>query len=165
MRDLGSPVHSKKLFNEIMTRFPQTARLGIVRHGGEPAAAGLILGFRDTIEIPWASALRKYNPLSPNMLLYWSFLEYGCVERYRYFDFGRTTVGKGTYKFKEQWGAHPKELYWCACNVYHRPITRAARRPKLSQQTLMSFAASAWRLLPVFLTNLVGPRIRRFISL
>ncbi|MEZ5583585.1 MAG: GNAT family N-acetyltransferase [Candidatus Competibacteraceae bacterium] len=64
------------------------------------------------MEIPWASSLRKYNSLSPNMLLYWSVLEFACKKGYRIFDFGRSTPGEGTYRFKEQWGAKPVQLYW-----------------------------------------------------
>jgi len=27
------------------------------------------------------------------------------------FDFGRSTAGSGTYRFKEQWGAVPRQLH------------------------------------------------------
>ena len=112
MRDLGSPVHSKRLFREIFQEFPENAKIGLVKYQGEDVAAGLIFCFRNTVEIPWASSLKKYNGLSPNMLLYWSLLEYSCDKGFQYFDFGRSTPEEGTYKFKEQWGAKPSPLYW-----------------------------------------------------
>lgn len=46
------------------------------------------------------------------MLLYWAMLEYACDQGYRQFDFGRSTPGEGTCRFKEQWGAKSHQLYW-----------------------------------------------------
>jgi hypothetical protein len=28
------------------------------------------------------------------------------------FDFGRSTMNEGTYKFKKQWGCEPTQLHW-----------------------------------------------------
>jgi hypothetical protein len=72
----------------------------------------LVVGDRETLEIPWASTLRAANPDSPNMLLYWKLLEYAVEAGYRRFDFGRSTPGEGTFAFKRQWGAEPVPLHW-----------------------------------------------------
>jgi len=112
MRDLGSPVHSKKLMQHVLFEFGNNAKLIVVYLGKKPLAASLVIGFKDTLENPWSSALRKYSNLSPNMLLYWLMLKYGCDFGFQYFDFGRSTPGEGTYKFKQQWGAEPHTLHW-----------------------------------------------------
>ena len=113
MRDLGSPVHSKKWFLSLLEAYCERAICVMVHMpDGEPAAGGLILCHGKTVSIPWASSLRRMNRWNPNMLLYWTFLEYASNEGYEYFDFGRSTVGEGTYKFKEQWGAQPNALHW-----------------------------------------------------
>ena len=64
------------------------------------------------IEIPWASSIRDFNPLCPNHLLYWHAMETAVAEGVDVFDFGRSTPGEGTFKFKEQWGAEPVPLHW-----------------------------------------------------
>ena len=46
------------------------------------------------------------------MLLYWTFLAFAADNGYGQFDFGRSTPGEGTYRFKSQWGAEPHQLYW-----------------------------------------------------
>jgi hypothetical protein len=46
------------------------------------------------------------------MMLYWGFLEYASDNGFRFFDFGRSTPGEGTYKFKEQWGVQTEPLFW-----------------------------------------------------
>lgn len=160
MRDLGSPVHSKKLFQKIFLHLDRNSKLGIITYNDLPVAAGLILLFRDTVEILWASSLREFNRLSPNMLLYWSFLEYTCNQGFRYFDFGRSTPGGGTYKFKEQWGAEPRRLYW---NVYS-PL-EDCDESSINDSAWMGRAIRVWQKLPVFIANLIGPRIRSSISL
>ena len=83
-----------------------------LREVGRACRIGLFVGFRDMLEIPWAASLRTHNRYSPNMLLYWSVLAFACEKGYRNFDFGRSTPGEGTYRFKEQWGARPVQLYW-----------------------------------------------------
>ena len=113
MRDLGSPVHSLTWIKAVVDSYAENCRVAVVyTPNGEPAAAGIILLQRQTVSIPWASALREYNRLNPNMLLYWTFLEFAADNGHRYFDFGRSTPSEGTYRFKQQWGALPKPLYW-----------------------------------------------------
>jgi FemAB-related protein (PEP-CTERM system-associated) len=160
MRDLGSPVHSKKLFKQISDEFPQNVRIGIVNDQGIPVAAGLIFSFRDTIEIPWASSLKEYNRLSPNMLLYWSLMEYACDNGFKYFDFGRSTPYEGTYKFKDQWGARPATLYW------HNIIFDGHRvNNEDSEKTKFEKAIQYWKKLPLPISNMIGPFVRKNITL
>jgi CelD/BcsL family acetyltransferase involved in cellulose biosynthesis len=160
MRDLGSPVHSKRLFQEICAAFNENARIGIVNYQNKPVAAGMIFCFRDTVEIPWASSLKEYNKFSPNMLLYWSLIEYACSEGYKYFDFGRSTPDEGTYKFKEQWGAKPSPLYW-----HHIILDGKQISNDYSEKSRFERAIEYWKKLPLPISNRVGPLIRKHISL
>ena len=112
MRDLGTPVYAKRLFADVLTTFPGRAHLIVVRLAEKPVAAGLTYRTRGMVEIPWASSIRDYNALCPNHLLYWHALETAAAEGAEVFDFGRSTPGEGTFKFKEQWGAEPVPLHW-----------------------------------------------------
>ena len=111
MRDLGSPVHSKKLILNVLEKFQEKCKIIVVYRGKQPMACSLIVGFKDTVVNPWASSLRKYCRLNPNMLLYWIMLKFSCDNGFKHFDFGRSSPGEGTYKFKEQWGAKPTILH------------------------------------------------------
>ena len=161
MRDLGSPVHSKKLFENILREFGSNVRLGVVKYNETAVAAGLIFCFRDLVEIIWASSLKSLKHLSPNMLLYWSFLEYVTDAGYRQFDFGRSTPDERTYKFKEQWGAKPSTLYWYE-NGLHDCAKTSDRR---TTYRLRQKGEALWKTMPIFLANLVGPMIRKNIGL
>ena len=108
MRDLGSPAHSKLFVKNILESFPENSWLIVIRLTDKPVSAGLLLGHGNTMEIPLASTLREANPLSMNMLLYWEILKLATHHGYKAFDFGRSTKGAGTYRFKQQWGAKPR---------------------------------------------------------
>lgn len=158
MRDLGTPVYPKAFFRNILERFPEQTWIGAVYSGSTPVAAGFLGGFRSRLEIPWASSLRSFNRLSPNMLLYWSCLEFACERGYGTFDFGRSTPGEGTYKFKEQWGAKPHPLYW----YYWLPNGR--EMPQVNPKNpKYRTAIAVWQRLPLSLTRQLGPHIVKYI--
>jgi len=155
MRDLGTPVYAKTFFRNILASFPASSWLCTVYTAEEkPVASAFLIGFRDAIEIPWASSLRAYNQQSPNMLLYWSALTFACEKGYKVFDFGRSTRDGGTYKFKEQWGAKPVQLYWQYWMRNGGPLPELNPRNPRYQ-----IAIKIWQRLPVSLTKLIGPKI------
>jgi serine/alanine adding enzyme len=160
MRDLGSPLHSKKLIKHVLEEFCQKARIVLVYKGSEPLACSIIVGFNDTLENPWASALRQYSRFNPNMLLYWTMLEYACNNGYKYFDFGRSTPNEGTYKFKKQWGAKPEPLHWHFISVNGQPINEDT-----SEKSKFDKAIHYWQKLPVSVTKILGPMIRKHVGL
>jgi serine/alanine adding enzyme len=158
MRDLGTPVYSKAFFEHVLREFPETARVCTVYHGQQAVAAGLVVGFRGRLEIPWASSLRSASRLAPNMLLYWSALKYACETGYQVFDFGRSSPDAGTYRFKEQWGAKPLPLYW------HYWMRTGEALPELNPANpKYRLAIDVWRRLPVAVTRIIGPSIVRNI--
>jgi hypothetical protein len=136
---------------------------------GEPAAGGVILCHSRTVSIPWASSLRRLNRWNPNMLLYWSFLEYASNEGYAYFDFGRSTPDEGTYKFKAQWGAKPEPLHWACYDSC--PASGAVASLKPQPQTAApqgkgrEAAERVIQKTPLMLSRFLGSRLRRYISL
>ena len=160
MKDLGSPVHSKKLMKYVLDGFSQQARIVVVYKDVQPLACSLIIGYKDTLSNPWASALREFSRLSPNMLLYWSMLEYGSDNGYSYFDFGRSTPGEGTYRFKKQWGAEAVPLYW-----HYVSQDGKLRREASSGKNKFEKGAYYWKKLPVSMTKFIGPMIRKRIGL
>ncbi len=69
MRDLGTPVYSRRFFHEVLSVFPEHTRVFVVRLNGRPIAASIVHWHRDRIEVPWASSLREFNALCGNVLL------------------------------------------------------------------------------------------------
>ena len=156
MRDLGSPPHSRKFFHNILTEFP-VARLLLVRSDTQVIGGGLCLVFQDTMLVPWASALRPYFHLCPNNLLYWEAIRSACTQGLQRFDFGRSSLHSGTYNFKKQWGALAESLHWQA-NVAGGDLLNAEHHRGLQG------IVALWKHLPISMTQLIGPFLRRRLS-
>jgi FemAB-related protein (PEP-CTERM system-associated) len=159
MRDLGSPVHSRKFFATILEEFSESARLILVSDGSRTVGGGVCFFFKDSVMMPWASSRRADHPKCPNNLLYWEAIRWACQEGFRCFDFGRSSRGSGTYHFKRQWGAADRPLVW---EIWRRRGQRNAL--VRSSSARYAFAARAWKRLPVPVTRICGPVLRRQMS-
>lgn len=154
MRDLGSPSHSQELIENILDSFPGNSWIIIIKLDNKPVSAGLLLGYKETMEIPLASTLREVNPHSMNMLLYWEVLKLAVREGYKNFDFGRSSKDAGTYRFKQQWGARPKQLY------YHYWLECSKTMPSMNADNpKYAIVIGIWKKLPVKLTRWIGPKL------
>jgi FemAB-related protein (PEP-CTERM system-associated) len=164
MRDLGSPVHSKALFQKIFKCFSDRTKIILVYNQDEPIAGSIILKFKDTVANPWASALRKYSRDSPNMMLYWRMLSHAADEGYKFFDFGRSTPSEGTYRFKTQWGAKPYTMYWYSLYLNSSKYIEATDEDG-SGGRKRELVENFWQRLPEPVARMLGPMIRKHIEL
>jgi FemAB-related protein (PEP-CTERM system-associated) len=159
MRDLGSPVHSRMFFESMFQFVPDQLRLVCARWKGSPVAAGITVTFQDGVEMPWVSASKRFQKSAPNNAVYWHAIREACKKNIKRFDFGRSTPGSGTFEFKRRWGAEPLQLHW-----QYRERTPGQYSPK-ADGTSMSLAGWLWKKMPVPLTKIIGPGIRRQITL
>ncbi len=154
MRDLGSPAHPRRFFRILSEELGERVWFACAYHKGVAVAGGCGLEFRGTFEITWASALREYNSLSPNMLLYWEFMQRAAQLGLEQFDFGRCTPNSGSHRFKLQWGAQDVPLHW-----YRHSTTAGATTPRQDEGGL-SLASRLWQRMPVPLATMIGGRLR-----
>ncbi|ACN15085.1 uncharacterized protein involved in methicillin resistance [Desulforapulum autotrophicum HRM2] len=160
MRDLGSPVHSKDFIKNVLKEFPDKAKIGIVYKDKRPIACILVIGFKKMLANPWASSLREFANLRANTLQYWTMLEFACDNGYTCFDFGRSSPDEGTYKFKEKWGATSTPLHW-----YYTSMDGGVVDTASSKKAKFDAAIKLWQKMPVVFTKMIGPFIRKNISL
>lgn len=169
MRDLGTPVYPKKLFATILrviggegtddqdASTGPGAELGVVQYQGQAVAGALLVHAGATTQVPSASCLRAFNHTNANMWMYHQLLLRALERGAKEFDFGRSSEGSGTYRFKKQWGATPHPTVW----QYHvRRGDINAMRPDSPKNRRR---IAVWQKLPVWLTRVVGPRIVRGI--
>ncbi len=157
MRDLGTPVYPRKLFTQILTDFEKQAELAVVDCQGSPVAAALLIHDRNCTQVPSASCLRQYNSTNANMWMYHRLLLRAIERGSAQFDFGRSSEGTGTYRFKKQWGAQPQPTVW----QYH--VRRGDINIVRPDNPHYRRRIATWRKLPVWVTRLVGPTIVRWI--
>jgi FemAB-related protein (PEP-CTERM system-associated) len=159
MHMLGSPTHAVSLFHELRKYYGEDLLIGRVWSEDKVVGAGVLLFQGKNVSIPWASTLRDYNRLAPNMLLYWNLLRIACERGCTQFDFGRSTYGEGTFKFKQQWGAEPVMLDWkCVDNSGIVSCGGGSGRYR-------KWIESGWRKMPLPAANIIGSCLRRYISL
>jgi FemAB-related protein (PEP-CTERM system-associated) len=158
MRDLGTPVYSKRLFGAVLANFgQQVAELAVVRLEGKTIAGALLIHQDGTSQVPSASALRAYNSTGANLWMYSKLLERAILKGSSVFDFGRSSLESGTFKFKEQWGAKACPAVW---QYYVRKGNPADMRPdSQNKQKLIK----TWQKLPLWLSKMLGPGIVRGI--
>ncbi len=157
MRDLGTPVFSRRLFASILRHFPDRAELCVVRRGDLAVAAGILIHGWGVTEVTSASSLRPYNGTCANMLMYWHLLERSVERGQKLFDFGRSSQASPSHHFKMQWGGDLSPANW---QYQVRKGSFGDVRPDNPRyQRLIRL----WRRLPVWFTRLVGPRVVRGI--
>jgi serine/alanine adding enzyme len=157
MRDLGTPVFSRRLFAEILHQLPGAAEICIARHRGRAVAGAVLIHGRGISEVPSASSLRTANHLNCNMLMYWHLLMRAIERGQHTFDFGRSSAESNTYRFKAQWGARPHGAVW-QYYVRHGDVSDMRPNNPKNQRRI-----AVWKRLPVWLTRLAGPAIVRGI--
>jgi len=158
MRDLGSPVHAREFFRATLDAFGSRARVALVRKGETPIGGLIVLAFKNLLAVPWASCAKEYFALCPNMLLYWETIRAGCSDGFQRFDFGRSTRGSGTYRFKRQWGALESPLFW-----YTIPLGRRDRVATGNGGRTATRLGELWRHMPLSFTRRVGPHVRKYL--
>jgi len=157
MRDLGTPVFSRNLFEAILSYFPEDAELCVVRLEKQPVAAAILIHGPGLTEVPSASSLREFNWTNANMLMYWHLLQRAVDRGQQVFDFGRSSAESSTYRFKKQWGAEPAGAVW----QYH--VRNGSPGDMRREAGKYDRFISLWQKLPVSLTRVIGPPIVRGI--
>lgn len=160
MAHLGTPVHSRSFFEQICTHMTDRVDILTVKTGEQAIAAMLLVKFRHQLSDPWASSLRNFDPLCPNMLMYWEALKYGCIYGFKEFDFGRSQVSSGTFRFKFQWDPEIIPLKHTLISLEGDQRTDSITLYRSLSARLFS---CIWKRIPFSITLKLGPKLRKYL--
>jgi FemAB-related protein (PEP-CTERM system-associated) len=160
MRDLGSPVHSQRFFAAAASAFGERLRFVVTRLGQQSVGGLVAIHFAGAVSVPWASTLREERRRCPNNQIYWEALRWAIERGASEFDFGRSPIGGGTYRFKVGWGAKERALAWRRLSAAGEPLASKAA----GDSAVLQRFSKIWSRLPVPVTALLGPHLRRRIS-
>ncbi|MFH1860965.1 MAG: FemAB family XrtA/PEP-CTERM system-associated protein [bacterium] len=153
MRDLGTQVYSLNLFRNIMEEW-KTATILVIKDQAAVIATGLLIPFKDTLYNPWTASNRNFLDLAPNNLFYWECITYCHENGLSHFDIGRSIWHSGTFNFKKNIGATPKQLY------YQYYLNKAKDIPSIDvNNPRYKVCIKMWQRLPLWLTKMIGPGI------
>lgn len=156
MRDLGTPVYTMRLFENILSTFPES-ELAVTYMNRAPVAVAYLQHNVESTAVPSASSLRCCKSTNANMWMYWQLLSRAIERAAPVFDFGRSTKGAGTYRFKKQWGAKPDQSIW---QYYRRRGETNSVRPTNPKYNKV---IKIWQQMPLWMANLLGPHVVRGI--
>lgn len=152
MHRIGSPVIERRFFEILLEKYKYGIKqVFLIRYNGYDVGGSVVLTYGKLYEVGWASTDHKYNNLKTNMVLYWEMIKHAIELNMSVFSFGRATINSGSYQFKKQWNGEFIPIYF---NYDSRKID--LRKAWFLQKT--------WRFLPSFLTDRIGPIIRKKIE-
>lgn len=156
VRNLGTPVFPRALFDRTLDAFGSDTDILTVRHEGRPVASVLSLYHRGAVMPYWGGGIAAARRLRANDRMYFELMLHARTRGCDRFDFGRSKTGSGAYDFKRNWGFVPEPLryaVWTAPGADGRDAD-----PTSSRHSLL---IDAWRRLPLGIANRVGPFIAR----
>jgi FemAB-related protein (PEP-CTERM system-associated) len=151
-RRFGTPVFPAAFFRALLERFPDATSILTVRRAGVAAAAALLFRFGDTACPYYVGSRREFFRYAVNDFMYWELMRYARRSGARVFDFGRSRIGTGAYRYKQLWGfpAEPVRYRFYALDGSIGP-------GRTSGDGSLRVAQNLWRRLPLPLTKLLGP--------
>lgn len=156
VRNLGTPVFPRALFDAVLDQFGADADILTVRHAGRPVASVLSLYHRGAVMPYWGGGIREARRLRANDRMYYELMIRARRRGCSHFDFGRSKTGSGAHDFKRNWGFEPEPLSYASW-------TAPGSAPRDADPTSAKHALqiALWRKLPLSLANRIGPMIAR----
>ena len=152
MHSKGSPVLAKLFFYNLINDYEDgLVNIHVIYHNKKPIGASFVISYFDFMEVCWASTLREFNNLQPNMIMYWRMISNAIENGIKLFSFGRSTKNSSTHRFKKQWGCEDIQLYF-----------NYSKEPKRNIKNF-SFLFNFWKIIPFKLALVLGPIVTKKI--
>ena len=156
VRNLGTPVFPRALFEAVMDGLGDDADILTVWNEGKPVSSVLSLYHAGSVMPYWGGGTWDARRLRANDRMYYELMLHarakGCVA----YDFGRSKTGSGAYDFKRNWGFVPEPLSYATWTA-----PGAKKRDADPTSAAHSRSIEIWRRLPLAVANRVGPWIAR----
>ena len=156
---LGSPALPTEHFRTLLEVFPEDAYVHLVRHRGEPLAAVMSFGFRDSLIAYYAGtqpgADRAY---SASNFMYMALQEWAVERGFRTFDFCRSRVDSGAFSFKRHQGFEPRPL-----NYRYDLIRRKSVPSFTPSNPRTAMLRRTWSKLPRWMARRLSDRLARYL--
>ena len=156
VRNLGTPVFSRKYFRVLREVFGDECEILTITRQGETVASVMSFYFRDQVLPYYGGGTEAARACKANDFMYWALMCHAAGRGIRLFDYGRSKIGTGAYDFKKNWGFTPEPLYY----EYH--LVKGQALPDLNPlNPKYRLLINTWQRLPIGLANWLGPFIVR----
>ncbi len=159
VRNLGTPVFPKAHFRAIRDEFGSDVDVVTVKHEGNVVASVMNYYFRDQVLPFYGGGISAARNLAANDFMYWEVMRRAVERGCRVFDFGRSKIDTGSFRFKKHWGFEPQPLYY----EYH--LVKATEMPDLNPNNpKYRLFINAWKKLPVSVSRMIGPWLAKGLA-
>lgn len=157
---LGTPVFPKKMFAALVEVFGDAVEIQLTSSAdGDLIASLMSFYFRETVMPYYAGGSDAVRALGAHDHMYFNLMSAARRRGMRHFDFGRSKIDSGPYKFKKNWGFEPVEL------GYEMRLADGADLPNVSQQSgPYAVMSKVWTRLPLSVSKALGPSISRHLG-
>ncbi len=156
VRNLGTPVFPRALFEAALDHFGDEADIVVVWKDGRPLAALLNFYLGRTCQPFWGGGTWEARKCRANDLVYYELMRGAIARGCTRADFGRSKIGTGPWARKRIWDFEERPLTYAV-----RTLDGAAPREVNPLDPKYRLKIAAWRRLPLWLANRVGPAIAR----
>jgi FemAB-related protein (PEP-CTERM system-associated) len=158
-RNLGTPFFGRRWLQAIKEEFGEQAEITTATHEGATVCSVMSFRFRDEILPYYGGGGDVARVLKGNDYMYWAVLEKACRDGVAVFDYGRSSVGSGAYRFKKHWGFEPEPLH------YQYFLVNADSPPDVNPTNpRYRSLINIWKKLPLLVAGLIGPSIARRLA-
>jgi FemAB-related protein (PEP-CTERM system-associated) len=156
VRNLGTPVFSKKFFSALLDVFSEQSDILTVTKNEQLVASVLSFYFKDEVLPYYGGGTAAARSLKGNDFMYWALMQHSVKKGIKSFDYGRSKEGTGAYSFKKNWGFEPKPLF------YEFYLVKAKSIPDINPlNPKYQRFISIWQKLPLKLSQMLGPILSR----
>ncbi len=156
VRNLGSPIFPRALFEAALDEFREDATIVLVGKGRKPLASFLNLRFRDVLHTYWGGGTAEARTWRANDLLYYETMRHAIALGCDRSDFGRSKLGSGPWARKRNWNFEETPLLYGV-----RTAAGSAAREINPENPRYRLQVAAWSRLPLFVSRKLGPFIAR----
>ncbi|MDD2802200.1 MAG: FemAB family PEP-CTERM system-associated protein, partial [Methylococcales bacterium] len=156
VRNLGTPVFSKKYFQILKDVFAEQCEVLTVERDGQTIASVMNFYFRDEVLPYYGGGTSLARDVKGNDFMYWEVMRRAVEKGVRMFDYGRSKIGTGSYNFKKNWGFSPEPLF------YEFYLVKSDSLPDINPlNPKYQLFIAAWKRLPLFASQLLGPMLSK----
>lgn len=152
VRNLGTPVFPKRYFQLLKQVFGESCEILTIEHQGKAVASVMNFYYQDEVLPYYGGGGDSARDLKANDFMYWEVMRRAVEKGCRIFDYGRSKVGTGSYRFKKHWGFEPEPLF------YEIDLIKADKIPDINPlNPKYQLFIAAWKRLPLPVSQVIGP--------
>jgi len=152
VRNLGTPVFSKKYFQILKDVFADQCEVLTVELNGQLVASVMSFYYKDEVLPYYGGGTGLARNVKGNDFMYWEVMRRAVEKGVKIFDYGRSKIGTGSYSFKKNWGFTPEPLF------YEFHLVKADSLPDINPlNPKYRLFIAAWKVLPLSISQMIGP--------